>query len=71
MPLASSFVLSKKKGKEAWVEPVVEGSTLRFEVRNSPYPKTAESGTKFCNEKNKTKYATFTYPVCQLDIAGS
>lgn len=70
MPLASSFVLSKKKGKEAWVEPVVEGSTLRFEVRNSPYPKTAESGTKFCNEKGKAKYATFACPVCQLGIAG-
>lgn len=24
MPLASSFVLSKKKGKEAWVEPIVD-----------------------------------------------
>ncbi|WP_418717410.1 DUF1156 domain-containing protein, partial [Bilophila wadsworthia] len=25
MPLVSSFVLSKKKGKEAWVEPIIDG----------------------------------------------
>ena len=24
VPLASTFILSKKKGKEAWVEPVIE-----------------------------------------------
>jgi putative DNA methylase len=35
MPLARSFVLSTKKGKEHWVEPVVEreSRTVRFEVR--------------------------------------
>lgn len=38
MPLASSFVLSTKKGKEAWVEPIVDKATkaVRFEVRNGP-----------------------------------
>jgi putative DNA methylase len=34
MPLASSFVLSKKKGKEAWVEPVTEGRMVRFVVHS-------------------------------------
>ncbi|MBX6763660.1 MAG: DUF1156 domain-containing protein, partial [Rubrobacteraceae bacterium] len=33
MPLASKFWLSKKKGKKAWVEPVVEGRRVRFEVK--------------------------------------
>ena len=33
MPLASSFVLSKKKGNEAWVEPVIDGNKVHFEVR--------------------------------------
>ena len=35
MPLVRSFALSKKKGKEAWVEPIVdkEKKTVRFEVR--------------------------------------
>ncbi|MEN8130515.1 MAG: DUF1156 domain-containing protein [Pseudomonadota bacterium] len=32
VPLVSSFVLSTKKGKEAWVHPVVEGDDYRFEV---------------------------------------
>ena len=33
VPLVSSFWLSRKKGKEAWAEPVVEGHDWRFEVR--------------------------------------
>ena len=32
VPLASSFVLSKKKGRECWAKPVIEGTTVRFEV---------------------------------------
>ena len=34
VPLASTFMLSTKKGKEAWVEPVVEGGGYRFTVRD-------------------------------------
>ena len=33
VPLASTFMLSTKKGKEAYVEPVVEGRGYRFTVR--------------------------------------
>ena len=33
MPLASSFELSKKKGKEAYVRPIIEGKNIRYEVR--------------------------------------
>lgn len=34
MPLVHSFVLSKRKGKKVWVEPVIEeGIKVRFEVR--------------------------------------
>jgi putative DNA methylase len=33
VPLASTFLLSTKAGNEAWVEPVVSGSTYHFEVR--------------------------------------
>lgn len=32
MPLVRSFWLGKKKGKEAWVKPIVEGSDVRFEI---------------------------------------
>ena len=41
----SSFVLSSKKGKEAWVEPIVEGDSYRFEVRVGRPPAEAKNGT--------------------------
>ena len=46
VPLASSFVLSSKKGKEAWVEPIVDGDGYRFEVRVGKPPAEAKNGTK-------------------------
>lgn len=40
MPLASSFVLSKKKGKEAWAEPYYdEDDQLQFRVHQGACPK--------------------------------
>ncbi len=33
VPLASTFMLSTKKGKEAYVEPVIEGDSYRFVVK--------------------------------------
>ena len=33
VPLASTFMLSTKKGKEAWVEPVLEAGGYRFTVK--------------------------------------
>ena len=35
-PLVRSFWLGKKKGKEAWVRPVVEGRGVRFEIGTDP-----------------------------------
>lgn len=46
VPLASTFVLSKMKGNEAWVQPVVEGDSYRFEVRTGTPPMEAKDGTK-------------------------
>lgn len=43
MPLASTFVLSKKKGKEAWVKPITEGNSVHFEVQYGKCPKEYES----------------------------
>ena len=57
MPLASSFVLSKKKGKEAWVEPIVEGRTISYIVHSGKCPKDKET--------NKLgKGGVFKCPVC-------
>ena len=36
VPLASTFMLSTKKGKEAYVEPVIEGRAYRFTVKIGP-----------------------------------
>ena len=46
VPLASSFVLSSKAGKEAYVEPVVDGDKYRFEVKVGTLPSHAADGTK-------------------------
>lgn len=66
MPLASSFVLSKKKGKEAWIEPEFDYQNKRitFHVKNGKgtppeAPKTAR-GAKFkcimCGETTLDSY---------------
>lgn len=45
VPLAASFVLSSKKGKEAYVQPVVEGDRYRFTVKVGTPPEGATLGT--------------------------
>lgn len=62
MPLASSFVLSKKKGKEAWIEPVVDGKNIIYAVHNGKYPAGMENGTK------QGKKAKFCCPVCKTGL---
>lgn len=46
VPLAASFLLSSKKGRDAWVEPVISGETYAFEIRMSKPEHDAKSGTK-------------------------
>ena len=46
VPLASSFVLSTKKGKEAYIEPVIEGDGYRFNVKAGAPPEASKRGTK-------------------------
>lgn len=56
MPLASSFILSKKKGKEAYIEPHISGSEITYRVRygkgGDNCPKIAQGKFKCirCNE---------------------
>ena len=45
VPLASSFMLSTKKGKEAYVEPVIEDGGYRFSVKVGTPPESAKNGT--------------------------
>ncbi|MBV6522079.1 MAG: hypothetical protein MNPFHGCM_02224 [Gemmatimonadaceae bacterium] len=54
VPLASTFMLSTKAGKEAWVEPVIENGGYRFTVKVGK-PKDAErakNGTKLSRGAN-------------------
>ena len=54
VPLTSTFILSAKKGKEAYVEPVVEGSTYRFVAKPgvSPDISFSKNGTKLARGAN-------------------
>lgn len=45
VPLASTFVLSSKEGKEAYVQPIVQGDSYRFTVKIGTPPKDASNGT--------------------------
>ncbi|WP_308389682.1 DUF1156 domain-containing protein [Acidithiobacillus sp. AMEEHan] len=46
VPLASTFILSSKAGKEVYVQPVVEGDKYRFTVKVGEPPDEAKEGTK-------------------------
>ena len=52
VPLASTFLLSTKKGKEAYVEPVMEGGGYRFTVKAGVPPESAKNGTKLARGAN-------------------
>lgn len=45
VPLASTFILSTKEGKEAYVQPVIHGGRYRFTVKVGKPPAEASSGT--------------------------
>ncbi|MCY3893119.1 MAG: DUF1156 domain-containing protein [Acidimicrobiaceae bacterium] len=45
VPLASTFVLSKKRGKETYVEPIIENGGYRFDVKVGTPPEAAKLGT--------------------------
>ncbi|HHR0096038.1 TPA: DUF1156 domain-containing protein, partial [Escherichia coli] len=45
VPLASTFILSSKADKEAYVEPVVQGDNYQFTVKVGTPPESAKGGT--------------------------
>jgi putative DNA methylase len=49
VPLASTFMLSTKVGKESYVEPIIENGAYQFTVKSGrpADPKAAKEGTKF------------------------
>ena len=65
VPLTSTFVLSSKAGKEAYVEAVVEGDTYRFTVKVGTPPESADNGTKASG-----RGANFVCVLSQTPIGG-
>ena len=54
VPLASTFILSSKEGKEAYVQPIIEGDHYRFTVKMGKPPTGAKEGTKLARGANFT-----------------
>ena len=52
VPLASTFVLSKKNGREAYVEPVIKDGGYHFTVKTGTLPESAAKGTKLARGAN-------------------
>ena len=52
VPLASTFILSSKEGKEAYVEPVIEDGNYRFTVKVGKPPEATKNGTKLARGAN-------------------
>lgn len=52
VPLASTFVLSNKEGKQAYVEPIAEKGAYRFAVKVGVPSEAAKSGTKLLRGAN-------------------
>ena len=52
VPLASTFLLSSKEGKEAYVFPVIDGDKYNFTVKLGEPPAEANTGTKLSRGAN-------------------
>jgi len=65
VPLASTFILSSKEGKESYVQPVVEGDRYHFTVKKGTPTAEAEAGTKALG-----RGANFICIVSQTPISG-
>lgn len=52
VPLASTFVISGKEGKEVYIEPVVRGDNYHFAVKLGRPPARAKDGTKLSRGAN-------------------
>lgn len=46
VPLAATFTLSSKKGREVYVQPIINNDNITFEVKIGVTPATLKSGTK-------------------------
>ena len=61
----STFILSKKKGKEAYVEPVIEEGGYRFTVKAGAPPKEAKAGNEALHGARTSAVPDVRIPVCR------
>jgi putative DNA methylase len=52
VPLASTFILSSKEGKNVYVQPVIEGDSYRFTIKTGNPSAEAKNGTKLARGAN-------------------
>jgi putative DNA methylase len=67
VPLTSTFLLSDKKGKEAWIEPLIQGDSYEFKVRVGT-PKDIEAVKK--GTKAQGRSSNFTCLLSNTPIDG-
>lgn len=60
MPLAGSFKLSKKKGKEAYIQPIIDGKNIKYEVKYG----------KDVSKSPKTGRGKFKCICCETPVQG-
>ncbi len=63
VPLASTFVLSTKKGREVYVHPVIENGSYRFTVKTGKPSPTADRGTKSGGSRSSFLCLMSGYPM--------
>ena len=67
VPLASTFILSKKKNREAYVEPVIEEGGYHFTVKTGTPPESAQKGTKLSRGSFKCLFSGVPIPYEYID----
>ena len=63
VPLASTFLLSTKPGKECYVQPICEGDAYRFAVMVGEPPESAREGTKASGRGSNFRCILSTTPI--------
>ena len=67
VPLASTFVLSTKKGKEVYVVPVVEDGGYQFTIKAGTPPEWATNGTKLSRGSFRCLVSNVPIPYTYID----
>lgn len=70
-PLASTFILSSQKGREAYIEPILCGKSFHFEVKVGNIPSYAKDGTKLSQGSFKCIFSNTPFKYEYIDAEAS